>query len=374
MELDIYQMANLALDESTPPHVLHELSKRPEELILVNLASNISTPEETLLVLYRSHPSLVNVIAGNKSCPNQLLLEIAKSATSMTAMENICENPSATNALLLRLAGSGILRVQELVARNESINSEIIDVLMQSGYDPVITALASNKSLRAVDFNFIFEGANLDAVEAIAGNESCPQDIIYRLHAKKITQAQLGLSRNKNTPIDILGELAFSKNETVRFRVASNTSANRDILLHLTNDTDINVRSAAYENPAFVKCLSDYEIRRIFSGRILARELFSNNTALGVDILFDRLADERGKNALENVVDNLKRRGRDYWASLSMEAIDPQRPCGAKKIPLHVLLTKFNLSEVQEAVAAVTLKRKVDELPLTPTQRLRTHL
>ncbi|HDX8425987.1 TPA: hypothetical protein RQN23_000663 [Aeromonas veronii] len=374
MELDVYQMANLALDESTPPHVLHELSKRPEELILVNLASNSSTPEETLLALYRSRPSLVNAIAGNKSCPNQLLLEIAKSATSMTAIENICENPSATSELLLKLVSSGILRVQELVARNALITSEIIDVLIKSEYDAVITALASNKCLRSTDFMLICDKKNLDALEAIAGNESCPQDILYLLHKKDLFQTQAGLARNNNIPVDILADLSLSKSQPIRYRVASNIRADRDILLRLTIDNDINVRQAAYENPSFVACLSDYEIRNLFSGRILARELFSSNTALSADVLFDRLADERGKDALANVVENLKFRGREYWESLPIELIDPERLCGTKKIPLHALLTKFKLSEVQEAIASILLKRKVDELPMTSFKRLRTHL
>jgi hypothetical protein len=374
MNLDIYQLINLSSDESTPPHVLNELSKRTEELILEGVASNSSTPVDTLIELYRTYPSLASALAGNKSCPGQVLLEIAKSATSMIAIENICSNPSATDELLLKLANSRITRVQELIAKNAVLTDEIIDVLMRSQSDLVISSLASNKGLRDKDFAHICEVGNLDAINAIASNESCPHEILYRLHALDIVQANLGLSCNKNAPIDILEHLSFSKNETVRFRVASNTSANRDILLRLIVDEKVSVRGEAYENPTFVSCLSDYEIRNLFSGRLLARELLSNNTALRVDFLFDRLADERGQHALDNVIENLKYRGRDYWGSLPIELIDPQRLCGSKRIPLHLLLTKFGLSEVQEVITSIALKIKVDEQPMTSIERLRIHL
>jgi predicted DNA-binding WGR domain protein/pentose-5-phosphate-3-epimerase len=245
---------------ATPVHVLEALADDANREVRQLIGKNTQTPAHALETLANDENETVRVwVAENPKTPINVLGAMANDSSSWIRL-SVAKNPATPvpmkNALLETLAKDA--KVMDLVAGSPAAPIHVLESLAKGSDFSVLQVLALNPAtpahvLKAV-LVVLAKNSYYDIPEKIARNPATHTSVLEILASDRERDVRRGLAQNPVTPLHIRESLAKDPDSFVRVGVAENPATpihvRVSLLEALASDASGSVRKAVAGNPS----------------------------------------------------------------------------------------------------------------------------
>lgn len=255
------QARRQALDPSTPPERLDELSRHLDPEVRAAVARHPRASAATLRRLATTDESLATDALDNPALPRELWSTLA-AAGSPWVLRKIADSAGAPPEALRIVADQVAARLSDAWTGDEDVfdESDVNDVLEglagNAGSSPEILAQVAqlNRERAAED--------RVDLDEALAKHAATPPTLLTELARSDDDSVREAVAAHPRAAVEVLEQLAGDAEWNVREAVAKRTEVSAETLKRLGKDDDSSVREAARANPSYPR----FSLRKMLFG------------------------------------------------------------------------------------------------------------
>ena len=227
-------------------------NNKDDTKILRKVASNPSTPVETLKTLARDPDALTRAfVSSNPSTPTETLSALASDPDDLADMRiRVAKNPSTPTETLGALASDKNLSVLRAIAKHKSTPTETLQTLALHDDPNVVTNVAENPSTPVKTLQTLAVHPSAFVRAYVSFNLLTPTEILDTLASDKEVSVRLGVVKHPSTSAKTLQTLASDKATEIRKKVASHRLTPTETLRTLASDAASEVRKVANDNLA----------------------------------------------------------------------------------------------------------------------------
>lgn len=199
----------LAINSSTPVHLLEALAADYTLDVASDLVGNPSCPEHLLREFTNTDGPIIKLsrvrgAVGNVSCPKDLLAALSTHRFK-EIRDSVAFNPSTPSEILKNLATDVETRVRVSVALNDNSPTSILEQLSRDRHKDVRWGVAKNKMTPPETLVRLSKSKHLTS--AVASNPSTPRETILRLLATKDEEVREAILWNHDLDSKVITEM-----------------------------------------------------------------------------------------------------------------------------------------------------------------------